>query len=61
MTVQAGVRQVDGTSRVSPRLDRAALDRLAARLTRGPGEREPIAIVAPATGALVGEVPHATG
>ncbi len=60
MTVQAGVRQVDGTSRVSPRLDRAALDRLAARLTRGPGEREPIAIVAPATGALVGEVPHAT-
>ena len=60
MTVQAGVRQVGGTSRVSPRLDRAALDRLAARLTRGPGEREPIAIVAPATGALVGEVPHAT-
>ena len=60
MAVQAGVRQVDGAGRVSPRLDRAALDRLAARLTRGPGEREPIAIVAPATGAVIGEVPHAT-
>lgn len=60
MTVQARVPTVDGGSQVSPRLDRAAVDRLAARLTRGPGEREPITIFAPATGARIGEVPHAT-
>jgi succinate-semialdehyde dehydrogenase/glutarate-semialdehyde dehydrogenase len=60
MAVETGVRRVEGASRVSPRLDRAAIARLAARLTRGPGPRRPIAIVAPATGELVGEVPHAT-
>ena len=49
-----------GAASLSPRVDGPMLERLAARLTREAGERERISIVSPATGASIGEVPHAT-
>jgi succinate-semialdehyde dehydrogenase/glutarate-semialdehyde dehydrogenase len=49
-----------GAAPLSPRVDGPMLERLAARLTHGPGERELITIVSPATGAAIGVVPHAT-
>ncbi len=44
----------------SPRIDAEHLRRLAARVTRGPGEREEMVIANPATGARLGATPRCT-
>ena len=60
LDVPTDSRTTDGTRRLSPRVDGATLERLAARLTRAPGDRDGVTIVSPQTGEPIAEVPHAT-
>ena len=67
MTIRIGspiVRQrpPDASAHVhlSPRIDRRMLERLARRLTVAEGHRDLVPVTAPATGASLGDVPHAT-
>jgi succinate-semialdehyde dehydrogenase/glutarate-semialdehyde dehydrogenase len=60
VTVEAPSRPRPPASTGSKRVSAEMLERLAARVTRGPGEREPIEVDRPATGDLLGVVPRCT-